>query len=263
MALDYVIDFACVPKEQLTTPGLMARLKAHHRAQALIEMHRRDGDHRPPRELDFEFTRRTGDGHETTSTLTVQHLLDEAADLGPLQHHCQGCPANRTGGSFGCVGFIDYPISAAGETWLLQQLPDMQEVLPWLLLKDGLEVFQYDGQTVAPLRLDPTYFEARVPAFRNLGEFVVNANQIFEMVFMVGDVNPNHAAILMLFFKAIPRDLPAERITGLSRMSADPDGLPFQHITRDDDENTIRQLKEFLQALYLAWTLDVLLGVDP
>ncbi len=263
MALDYVIDFACLPKAQLTTPGLVERLKAHHRAQSLIEMHRREGDMRPPRELDFEFTRRTGDGHEVTSMMSVQHLLDEAADLTPLAHHCEGCPANRTGGSFGCVGFIDYPISAAGETWLLQQLPDMQEVLPWLLLKDGIEVFQYDGQSVTALRLDATFFESRVPAFRNLGEFVVNSNQIFEMAFMVGDVNPNHAAILLLFFKAIPRDLPAEEINALSRAAADPLNLPFQHFLRDDDENTMHQFKEFLQALYLAWTLNVTLGVDP
>lgn len=263
MALDYVINFVCIPKSQLTTPGLVERLKAARRAEALIEMHRQEGDTRPPRELDFEFTRRTGDGHEVTTMLTVQHLLDEAADLAPLAHHCQGCPANRTGGSFGCVGFIDYPISADGETWMLQQLPDMQEVLPWLLLKDGLETFQYDGQTVAPLRLDPTYFESRVPAFRNLGEFIVNSNQTFEMAFMVGDINPNHAAVLMLFFKAIPRDLSAEKITALSRAAADPQGLPFQHGPRYEDDKTTSQFKEFLQALYLAWSLNVLLGVDP
>lgn len=263
MALDYVIDFACIPKAQLTTPGLVERLKSMHRARALIEMHRQEGDMRPPRELDFEFTRRTGDGKEVTSMLTVQHLLDEAADLAPLTHHCEGCPANRTGGAFGCVGFIDYPISGEGETWMLQQLPDMQEVLPWLLLKDGLEAFQYDGQTVAPLRLDPTYFEERVPAFRNLGEFIVNSNQTFEMTFMVGDINPNHAAILMLFFNAIPRDLPAEKITSLSRAAADPEGLPFQHKMGLSDEHSIGQFKEFLHALYLAWSLNVMLGVDP
>src|SRR5687768_13963783 len=107
MALDYVIDFACIPKAQLTTPGLVERLKSMHRARALIEMHRQEGDMRPPRELDFEFTRRTGDGKEVTSMLTVQHLLDETADLAPLAHHCEGCPANRTGGSFACVGFDD------------------------------------------------------------------------------------------------------------------------------------------------------------
>lgn len=263
MAIDTVIDYPCVPKAQLTTPGLVERLKGYHRAQALIEMHRREGDMRPPRELDFEFTRRTGDGKEITSTLTVQHLLDEAADLTPLGHHCHGCPANRTGGTFGCVGFLDYPITAAGETWLLKQLPDMQEVLPWLLLKDGIEVFQYDGQTVAPLRLDPTYFETRVPPFRDLGEFIINANQTFEMMFMVGDIMPNHAAILMLFFKAIPRDLPAEQISALSQVAADPQHLPFQHFIRDDDDSTVRQFKEFLQSLYLAWSLGVRLGVDP
>ena len=54
---------------------------------------------------------------------------------------------------------------------------------------------------------------------RELGELPVNSDQVFEMTFLTGHIQPNHAAILLLFFHAIERErLEAMEITGLGEL---------------------------------------------
>jgi hypothetical protein len=241
----------------------MERLKGLSRAEAIIATYRQAGDDRPPAEMEFEFSRRSGDGQELTMVVNVRHLLDEGSDLEPLEHHCLHCPANRSGKPFGCMSYIQYPVSTAGETWLLNQLPGSESPLVYLLLQKGIMDFQYDGKSVESLRDGGIYFESPAPPARHLGDFLVNANQVYEMVFTVGNIIPNHGAMLLLFFHAIRRDLQADEIVALS--PAPPEVLRRHRFIIDikpNDEITTREFKEFLHALYIAWTLDVRLLVD-
>ena len=205
------------------------------------------------------------EGDEENAVIVVQDLLDEAAKLKPYESHCQGCPANRTGTPFGCTGFIQYPLTAKGEAWLLNQLPAPQEPLIWLLLKQGVDNFQYDGQQVAQLRqTDDTYFEARQPARRSLGEFTLTANQVFEMMFMVGNIIPNHAGVLLLFFNAVERErMQADSIMQMAPSTPEKvSEYPFMHQMLPSDDRTTREIKAFLHALYIAWALNEKLLVD-
>ncbi|MCC6804135.1 MAG: hypothetical protein IT319_14740, partial [Anaerolineae bacterium] len=92
MAIDYVIDYPCAPKEALTTDGIVERLKARERANAVIRLFRENGDQRPPSEMGFEFTRTNADGEEETRVIVVQEMLDSATELDPLAQYCVGCP---------------------------------------------------------------------------------------------------------------------------------------------------------------------------
>lgn len=265
MAIDYVIDYDCVPKQTLGTTGILERLKSRDRADTIVRMFRENGDDRPPSEMGFEFTRSTPEGEEETELIVVQDIIDLAEQLNPLAHHCVGCPANRTGQPFGCTGFVQYPISGKAEAWLLNQLPSINEPLVWLLLKQGVENFKYDGQQVAALRQqDDTYFEDKQAAYRFLGEFNLNANQMFEMIFMVGDIIPNHGAILLLFYNAIERsELQANEIMALAPATEEKIRKhPFLHQVMQGDDRTIAELKEFFNAVYIAWALNVRLIVD-
>lgn len=264
MAIDYIIDYDCEPKREMTTGGIVERLKGEERAHKIIELFRANGDQRPPSEMGFEFTRSTPEGVEENRVVVVQTLLDQAEELRPYEHFCEGCPANRAGRRFGCIGHINYPISGNGEAWLLDRMPVPDDTLVWLLLKQGVEEFKYDGASIEPLRAaSDAYFEDSLPATRNLGEFSIDANQVFEMMFAVGAVNPNHAAILLLFSGAIPRDVEAESIMLLTPAPADVDTrFPFElQIEREDDE-TVQGFKGFLHALYLGWKLHVPVLVD-
>jgi hypothetical protein len=57
--------------------------------------------------------------------------------------------------------------------------------------------------TARALRVNQAYFEERRVRGRDMGEFTMTADQVFEMLFMVGSITPSHAGILLLF-GAIP-----------------------------------------------------------
>lgn len=265
MAIDYVIDYDCVPKQTIGTEGIVERLKSKERAETIIRMFRENGDERPPSEMGFEFTRSTPEGEEETELIVVQDILDTVAELNPLVNHCRFCPANRTGTPFGCTGFVQYPISAKAEKWLLEQLPSVNEPLVWLLLKQGVENFHYDGADIGALRAQgDVYFEDNQAAFRFLGEFSLNADQVFEMIFTVGDIIPNHGAIMLLFYNAIERsELQANEIMALAPANEEKIRKhPFLHQVMQGDDRTIADLKEFFNAVYIAWALNVKLKID-
>lgn len=264
MAIDYVIDYGCVPKMRLETEGIIDRLKSKDRAATIIQLYRRNGDQRPPSEMGFEMERTAADGSSETQVVIVQHLLDMAAELDPYEPYCQACPANRTGRPFGCMGKVNYPISAAAEAWLLDRLPGPEEPLVWLLLKQGVTEMNYDGSTVRPLRTaDTTYFASTETLYRRLGEFAVSSDQLFEMTFLLGDLYPNHAGVLLLFFEAIDRQLEADRIMAIGKMpKEDRQNFRFLIESAKEDDITTDEIKEFIYALYLSWQLNVRLLLD-
>lgn len=272
MAIDYMIDLACTPKAALTSEGISTRLKNKARVDEVTLFYAQNGEGtRPPDRMGFDFTRTTPQGEET-HTVVLQDILDEAAELDSYAHYCQGCPANVARRPFGCFGQIHYPISSEGEKWLLDQLPSIDQPLVWLLLKQGVLELGYDGESVAPLRSNPIYFEERGLRGRDMIEFVINANQVFEMLFLAGTIQPAHAGIVLLFLNAIPRDLEAAEIVmvmkrttsgGRSFTPAEIEAeYPFQHEVHPQDEPTTAQFKTFLAALYRAWSLNVPMLLD-
>ena len=123
MAIDFIVDYSCTPKEKFGTSEMLERLKMRVRAQTIIRLFRENGDTRPPSEMGFEFVRQTPAGEEETQIIIVQDLLDRADELDACAHYCVNCPANVRGVPFGCVASIQYPLSEAGERWLLGRLP--------------------------------------------------------------------------------------------------------------------------------------------
>lgn len=264
MAIDHIIDYDCVPKQTLGTDGILDRLKSQERAEAIIALFRRNGDQRPPTEMGFELERTAADGSTETQILVVQHLLDSADELKPLEHHCTNCPANRTGRRFGCMGYIQYPISGEAERWLLNQLPMPTEPLVWLLLRQGVRDLRYDGSTVVPLRAaSRTHFAEEHIIRHQLGELTMTSDQVFEMTFLLGNIQPNHAGILLLFFGAIRRDLEAADIMNIGSLPPD-ERAQFNFLIQfsNDDDATTHEIKHFLHALYAAWRLNVPLLLD-
>lgn len=266
MAIDYVIDYPCIPKETLGTEGILERLKGRDRAHSVIALFREHGDQRPPSEMGFEFTRSLPDGGEETRVIVVQALLDQAAELEPLASHCVGCPANVFGIPFGCVGHIHYPISGAAEAWLLDRLPGIDEPLIWLLLRQGVQELGYDGAAVKPLRANPAYFEERRLRGRDLNEFIISADQVFEMLFLLGHIQPAHAGVLLLLFGAVPRAAEADALVQIMNGTLTADQIersyPFLLTEEPGDDDTIAQFKRFFSALHRAWRLNVRLLLD-
>jgi hypothetical protein len=166
--------------------------------------------------------------------------------------------------TFGCIGQIEYPISGKAEVWLLSQLPSVDEPLPWLLLRQGVEEIRSDGGRVTAMRGGgQPYFQEQGVLARSMGEFTINTNQVFEMLFLVGHIKPSYAAMLLIFFKVIRRDMEAEAIMSLAKSPDDAfERYPPLLKPEQDDDSSITQLKGFFRALYLAWGLNVRLLLD-
>lgn len=266
MAIDFVVDYGCAPKDKFGTPEILERLKMRVRAQTIIRLFREHGDGRPPGEMGFEFARQTPSGEEETQIIIVQDLLDRAAELDEWAHHCVGCPANQRGASFGCADAVQYPLSARGERWLLDRLPGIDAPFLWLLLRQSIQEMGYSGDDVKPLRASGTYFEAGVALARDMQDFVVNTDQVFEMMFMLGDIQPAHAGMLLQFFDAVPRATEAAQVVEIMNQSLTREDIEARYPLRiqpdDGDDSTVAELKRFLRALHHAWRLGVGVMVD-
>ncbi len=272
MAIDYIIEYDCLPKDRLGRDGILERIKEKQRAKSVIQWFRAAGDQRHPSQMGFEYSLNAPDEPESKQLIVVQDLLDHAADLDEHAHHCAACPANRSGSAYGCMGFIQYPISAEAEAWLLDRLPVPDEPLVWLLLKQGIQRLGYDGSSVRTLRErdsqmaydERKYFLAEQAPRRRLGELRVNGDQALEMIFGVGDrIIPNHAGILLLFFAAIDRDLEAMEIQQISSFDrVIRERFKFEMDADAGGSEGIREFIAFFHALYLAWQLDLPLYVD-
>ncbi len=274
MAIDYIIEYSCPPKNALTAAGILERIKERQRAQEVIQWFRAAGDDRPPTQMGFEFSRSAPGQPSETQLIVVQDLLDHAAALDAHAEHCRSCPANRGLGAYGCLGFLRYPISARAETWLLERLPVPDEPLLWLLLRQGIRTFGYDGASVKALReMDSanqdggrTYFELSNAPQRRFGQVRVSGDQALEMIFGVGPrIVPNHAGILLLFFNAIERDLEAAEIQAISSAESLPglrERLAFKMADSADFDDSIRDFIAFFRALHSAWQLNVPLYID-
>lgn len=265
MAIDYVIDYLCEPKKQLTTGGILARLKGRDQAERIIQLYRDAGDTRPYDQMGFELTRNSPQGEEETQIILVSDLMNASAELDPHAHHCVGCPAHLSGKAFGCFGRIPYPISDHAERWLLLQLPKPDEALMvWSLIAEYLRELNQQSHVVEPIRAAGTYFESELNPRRRLGEIAVSGNNVFHLLFLQGHVIPSRAALLLLFFGAIPRNLEAPDILKLTPAPADVhERYPFQHQPDPSiDDASITALKAFFRALYTAWQLNVNLQLD-
>lgn len=265
MAIDYVINYLCEPKDQLTTQGILARLKGRDQAQRIIQLYRDAGEDRTPDNMGFELSRTAADGTEETETVRVSQILEAADQLNPLAPHCVGCPANIRQEPFGCFNNISYPLSDHAERWLLLQLPlPEQAPLVWTLLQQNLRELNLHSEQVQQIRSGGTYFESELNPRRRLGEIAVSGNNLFYFLFMQGHISPSRAAITLLILGAIPRNIDAGDIFKLAPAPQNVlEKHPFQLQADDEiDDRTVRELKRFLQAMYTAWALNVDLLLD-
>lgn len=256
--IDYCVGQDCAAKAALSAEGILARLKGRQRARLLLETYRSAGQERAPAEIGFELTRRAAGGESEAQVVVVQDLLDEASALDAHAAECAACPANCRAEDFGCFGHIPYPFSRAAEAWWLAQLPLPEEPLVWLLLKQLIREMGYDGGSARPLRQPAgVYFEAEQAPRRQLGTLRVDGDQLFEMCFLLGPIQPPHAAILLLFSGAIDRDQEADALLRLT--SAPPVAplppMPFLLNEPDGADACLRALIAFLRALHRAWQL--------
>lgn len=263
MGVDYSIGYGCVPKENFTTNGIIQRLKAGERAFSIIQFYRQNNDQRAVEHMGGEITLSSVDGESETQTVLVTDLQAERAELDPFAHFCEGCLANQAKRPFGCIGRINYPISPQVELWMLYRLPGEDEPLPFLLLSKAEEM-GLTGATARHFRNQSgVIFGTPETLGREFPEMKITTDQLFELMFLLGHIQPKRAVMILMYMGAIRRDMEANELMAMT--PAPPDAaerypLLIEH--SPDDDYSIRDFKHFLRALYAAWLLDRELILD-
>ncbi len=261
MAIDYILGAKCEPQQALGIERLVALNRTRILARSALAHMREDGDERAPREIEIQLTMRKPDG-DSARGVTLQDLLDESAPLDEVAAGCKTCPAELPR-EFACHRRIRYPIPERVEAWLMSRLPVTLGCTAGALLVRGLGELQWDGAPTAKLRAaSTTYFESRVAHGVRWespdGVIEISSDQVFQMMFLVGPLQPSHCLMLALFFGVIPHDL---SIHDLKDEAGRAKALADAHVPPESDPD-IEQLAAFLRALAVAARLDLPILVD-
>ena len=262
MAIDYLLGVKCQPQQVLGAERLVELNRTRILARSAIAHMREDGDARAPDEIEIQLTMRVPGG-DSARGVTLQDLMNESAPLDDVAEQCKTCPAELPR-EFACHRRIRYPIPERVEQWLMARLPTNLQCAAGALLVRGLGEFGWDGAPAAKLRTaGTTYFESRVAygvrwEGEDGGNIEVSSDQLFQMMFLVGPLNPAHCLMLALFCGVIPHD------TSLHDLK---DGPGRQRVLRaahvdDQTDPDIEQFAAFLRALAVAARLDVPILVD-
>ncbi len=262
MGVDYVVDLGCEPKDVLGTQEIVDLLKARSRAEYVRDMMRSQGDVRSLSEMTFETVVLRPEG-PIREEVSVQALFDDAKALDPLASACEGCEARCTPRPFGCVGYVSYPVSAATEAWLLEQLPDRLDSSAGTMLESAVWDFDWDGSYTRHLRAQgDTFFENRASPRRTWGEvFQITGDQIWQILFGLGHLSPAHSMMCALFVGLIPHEIAADALGGLSQDTA----LVAGHALRYDIDHPdlqIAELRRFFRAMGLAAAMNTTVLID-
>jgi hypothetical protein len=261
MAIDYVLAMGCEPQKLLGVERLVGLHRTRILARTALAHIRDDGDQRSPDQIEVQLTMRKPDG-ESARGVTLQTLLDEAAPLDEVADHCATCPAGFAR-EFACHRRIRYPIPEHVEAWLMSRLPTTLDCTAGTLLARGLGEFGWDGAPAAKLRTaGTTYFESRAPyGVRwqdDNGTIEISSDQLFQMMFMVGNLAPTHCLMLALFCGVLPHDI---SIYDLKDSAGRTRALAAAELPVDPDPD-IEQLAAFLRTLAVAARLDVSVLID-
>ena len=271
MAVDYVVHFPCPPKTQLGDSDslvgsgrIVEMLKARNRAVMIRDMSEKDGQ--DPNAVTIKVMRVNTRGQSVESVVRYADLKREGAKLKPFEAECDGCPANCRGRSFGCFGFVSYPIPRRTEEWLMD-LVQPPHTVGGHLFQRAVNDFHYHGQPIQRMRKGGL-FEARAPveiAFENEQNTVtLTSDQVWQAILGVGgSLDPWHSIGVLLWLGAVEVDG--------RRVETPEDALKLRQLATPAERNgrtaaafgdhiedaAIVAARELLRAMYLSWVLDV------
>ena len=221
MGIDFVLDAPCPVKDQLSTAGLIQLIKSRSRAQAILDIARQEGNNKPATELFITQVMQTPTGVAEQQKISAQALLDQAAPLDGLAHHCEDCAGRLAREPFTCYGSIRYPIQQRTEEWLLSLLPENLDSTAGVLLQKSIADFGYNGGPFVALRSNPAFFASPQAPRRSwkgkglFGRFTtaleLTSTQLLQMMFGVGELQPAHCKMLCLFLGLVPHEIGVEQ----------------------------------------------------
>jgi hypothetical protein len=279
MAIDYIVNYNCKAKKELGDNGIIHLVKSKSRAEALLQRFIEQGMRREEAmDAKFGIQKVQPSGTSALEMVTVGSLFKQAELLDDHRDACIDCPASG-GAAFGCYHSINYPISEVAEEWLAKLAAKaISAGMPNSILIRFILDQQVKGDTFGKMRgrdghlYTESEFPIEVEVDRD-GELplIVDTNQIMEMFFAVGEMGDVHQQFLLFFSGGLTIQDHAPDMTkigieyqvaALKTLNGPPRYWVFRMPDHLSDDRTIRQIKAYLRAVFVAQGNQTTLTVD-
>lgn len=268
MAIHYFIDLGCKPREEIGTEELLALIARWQQAQTIRAQFVERYGLADEEKMRYKRKHTTLSGEASTEEVTVAGVRRDCASLWAHEKHCEKCPAALTEHPYSCINSIAFPISAQGEQWLVDQLaPAGSRVLGHFLEAAGSE----DSRHVATFSnwRRAGFLEAKEPPKADRAGLSVRSDAILRELLLVGDLQPPHALGVLLHLQAMETTdgrRGDELLALIEQVNEDGDASDAPEIDfcirpEAEDDASTTELKQFLFALFRAFSLQVPLAV--
>lgn len=268
MAVDYLILKDCKVKEQLPNEQLVETIKDRNRAFQVREMLAKTG--KSIEEINnFEFTlQKMGPNGVENINYKIGELIEKSSILDKLSTNCQECPVSN-GESFGCLGAVNYPISAKCENWLAQladqsyKKGEVYSMMITFILDQKIK----GSDTENDRRQGNTFFELNKPVEIILSKSffskkAINTNQLIDMILSFKVMQFTHMNHLLMLFggcllaEVQPTDRP-------SKFNKDQNKYMYLGLELPKDaDSSIHEFYNLFQKIFLTMVNNVEISFD-
>jgi len=266
VSITYYVDYPCPVKEAIK-PGRMLRLLyARERANEAMNRARRGESKTQPQDVKVALSLRDDTGCKELRTLSAADIYGQYAALENLADHCRTCRARIEPQSFGCRSKLDFPISFKAEAFLMGLIHAKDGDPTPTLLCNYLESNGMAGNQTADLRKLPgVFFESDKPLVRRFSDGRrLSVNQLFELLFLTGQITPRHGRLLLGLLGLYAGNLPLDRglysLPNLFVVEKEENGMVTSRAGLNlseniQDDRSTKQIQNFFGALLIGTEL--------
>lgn len=227
MGLDLITQRNCEVKEKIPQNELLNQIKNRNRAYAILNMLIDKGKSKEEA-LETVFTQsfQTLEGTKNEQ-VKVSNLIKDTLHLDSLGKLCEKCPLSQNK-SFGCIGYISYPISSKCEEWLAGLAEEANKKgMPYSTTIVFIKDQKILGNRIKQMRAHgQTFFESSISKEIILSKSLfkkdaISIDQLLEVTFLQGLMQTTHINYLLMLYGGIVTD------------TIEPNGKPFKY----DNEN--------------------------
>lgn len=192
---------------------MLRLLYARERANEALNKARRDTPDIAPEQVMVDLTLGAGTGAKELRRISAADVQKQFGPLVALADHCRQCRARVEPQNFGCRSRVDFPISFKAEAFLMGLIHAKDGDPTPTLLCNYLESNGMAGNQPAEMRKLPgVFFESDKPLVRRFADGRrLSVNQLFELLFLTGQISPKHARFLLGLLGLYAGNLPLDR----------------------------------------------------
>ena len=265
MSVDWLVNFDCRPKRDLSPLGIYRRQQVLERFETVSAMTRRACPPGGITAIELDFFEITPQGQPLIRTISASDVSDLSGTLEQYGKECASCPANVRSAAFGCFGSVRFPVTGNADHWLISNLPEHMTSPAGSMLVNVMTRLGCDGSELRWMRSSGgRYFELGESPRRSWrlprGSFSLDADALYEAMFLTSGtvgIAPYHGLLLCYLVGALDEVSLPRFVSTQGELI--PTGFRFE--PGIEREPSIRDLKMFLLALFRAGRMGMTLSI--